>query len=120
MKWSTNKIVSDLASKMPGVTITTEQQPQGERYLRDILIEHPEVEGDGVSIIGFDDELDQFSDVDNPTEDVKIVEVRSFSSDSNGGLEKSADKRIRNIYFEAVDYFTSNGITIADNLKNYF
>lgn len=69
MNWNTNVIVEDLKRIINGanVKIETEQSPQGERYCRDILIT---INGDddGISIIGFDDEIDNLSDVDTPKE----------------------------------------------------
>ncbi len=122
MNWNTNVIVEDLKRIINGanVKIETEQSPQGERYCRDILIT---INGDddGISIIGFDDEIDNLSDVDTPKEEIKLVEVRNYHSDDDGGLSKRASKDIRVIYFKVVDYFNEqDNIEVVDSLGDYF
>jgi hypothetical protein len=114
MKWDTNKIVSDL-SAITGKTVKTSSQPEGGHYCRDIYISN---RTDGISIIGFN--LDDISDVDTPKEDIEYVEVRTFSSDSEGGLPKNASKSTRDLYFQVVDYFNKKKISIVDQLKDYF
>lgn len=124
MKWNTTQIVEDLkelfVSDKINVSIELEQNPQGERYCRDIYITPiPKSDDDGISIIGFRDDID-LSDVDNPVEDVELVEVQNFYSDSDGGLEKSASKLIRKMYFVVVDYFNEKDVVVVDQLKDYF
>lgn len=117
MNWETNKIVSDIKSLIGNnATVSTENNPQGERYCRDIFIETG-IDEDGISIIGFN--TDDISDVDNPTEDIEQVEIRNFWSDSDGGLLTS-DKEIRRLYFIVVDYFSDKNIEVVDNLRDYF
>jgi len=112
MNWKTQTIVDDLTKIInnENVIVETTDSPQGERYCRDISILPDSEEEDGISIIGFDDEIDELSDVDNPVEEIKLVEVKNFNSDSLGGLSKDASKDIRELYFKVVDYFRSQKI----------
>lgn len=120
MKWNKNKIISDLQQLIDNKgTITEEQYPQGERYCRDLFIKPTkESNGDGISIAGFNE--DDISDVDNPNEDIKYVEIRNFNSDDEGGLDKHASKQIRELYYIAVDYFNNEDIEVIDNLHDFF
>lgn len=124
MIWSKEKIVADL-QKLVGTEgkITIEDNPQGEWYTRPIYIFPNPRKGsdDGITIAGFNDEDVYYSDVDNPKEDVPMVEISNFESDSDGGLQKSASLKIRKLYFIAVDYFEGKeNINVVDCLKDYF
>ena len=124
MIWSKEKIVADL-QKLVGAEgkITIEDNAQGEWYTRQIYILPNPRKGsdDGISISGFNDEHIQFSDVDNPKQDVPMVEISNFESDSDGGLGKFASPKIRKLYFIAVDYFKKQkSMSVVDYLKDYF
>ena len=123
MKWNTNKILSDLNDilKDDNVTITTEQDPEGGYYCRDIFVikkeDEEDEDRDGIRIIGFNTE--DISDVDTPNEDIEQVEVRNFHSDSEGGIQ-TRDKKLRNIYYKIHDYFADENIDVVNQLKDYF
>lgn len=100
MIWKLQSILDELRSTIGlDVMITTEQEPQGERYCRDIYLQF-DGDDDGISIIGFDCDVDELSDTDNPAENIPYVEVRNFGSDSDGGLDKKSSKPIRELYYQ--------------------
>jgi len=118
MKWNKNKIVSDLKKLIGNKGIIEEEQnPEGGYYCRDIYLSTKD-EDDAISIVGFN--LDDISDIDDPAEDIEYVEIRNLDSDSDGGLDKHASKKIRLLYFIALDYFSNKNIEVVDNLKDYF
>ena len=120
MKWNTKEIVNDLTNLIEDKgKVSTENSPQGECYCRDIFIETGKDE-DGISIIGFNDDGTMLSDVDQPDEEVELVEVRNFYSDSDGGLDKGASKKVRELYYIVIDYFNEKDISIVDNLRDHF
>ena len=108
MKWNKNKIVSDLKKLIGNKGIIEEEQnPEGGYYCRDIYLSNKD-EDDAISIVGFN--LDDISDIDDPAEDIEYVEIRNLDSDSDGGLDKHASKKIRLLYFIALYYFSNKNI----------
>jgi len=121
MKWNTNEIIEDLKLLVDKtVTIETEVNPQGEHYVRDIFLKDKRIKSDGISIVGFRDDAENLSSVDTPEQDIPCVEIRTFLSDSEGGLPKKASKEVRDLYYKVVDYFNKKEIEIIDNLKDMF
>lgn len=130
MEWNTDKIQADLitallASNFPhkkSVSITLEKDPDGGNYCREIyIVLSSKREKNSISITGFNTDYDNdLSSVDTPAQDIEYVEIRTFDSDSDGGLPKQSSKEIRELYFLAVDYFNTKEIQIVDQLKKYF
>jgi hypothetical protein len=122
MKWNKDNIIAAL-TKLVGDkgVITEEKDPEGEYYCRAIYIQPSSRSSDGISITGFRDDIQHsLSDVDKPDEDIDLVEICNYQSDSDRGLSKTAKPNIRELYYIAVDYFNKKKISIVDNLKDHF